>query len=334
MALPSDQLALAWSSLAAHGDTSEGWRSIVVSPFGAALVRAGRRFPAGAEAILVRFSASSLPATVKLPEGGGFLIERASLEDGVTWIALTKREGASFDLFAAMAGDVATALSSCPASDEAKSLATLLGRVRAWQEFMRRGGEPLSAEAEIGLFGELLLLRAMFDEGLDAATACEAWRGPLGGLRDFELGTGGIEVKSTLSSAGFRARVGSLDQLDDTERQPLFLAAVRLRQTQNGRSLPEAVEITRDIIAGDGVAERLLTERLIASGYRDEHADSYARRFEPAEIRVLRVGQGFPRLTPYSVPVGVERASYEIDIDKATADVFDVPRALAELKGI
>ncbi|AXV80084.1 PD-(D/E)XK motif protein [Ralstonia solanacearum] len=334
MVLPSDQLALAWRSLAASGDTGEGWRSIVISPAGAALVRAGLRFPVGVEAILVRFSAASLPPMVKLPECGGFLIERASLEDGVTWVALTRRETASRDLFATMATDVATALSSCPVSDEAKSLATLLGRVRAWQEFMRRGGEPLSAEAEIGLFGELSLLRALLDEGLDASTACEAWRGPLGGLRDFELGTGGIEVKSTLSSSGFRARVGSLEQLDDTERQPLFLVAVRLRQILSGQSLPDAVEMARDIVAGDSAAERVLAERLVASGYRDQHADSYTRRFEIAQTRVLRVNEGFPRLTPHSVPLGVERASYEIDIDKADAAMLDLPCALAELKGI
>ncbi|CAN0617376.1 conserved protein of unknown function [Burkholderia multivorans] len=334
MALPSNQLTLAWSSLAAPDETGDGWRSIVISPSGSTVVRAGRRFPVGTEAILVQFSTSSLPATVKLPEGGGFLVERASFTDGITWIALTRRETASPELFAAMASDIAAALFACPASDEVKSLTTLLGRVRAWQEFMRRGGEPLSAEAELGLFGELSLLRAMFDEGLDPTVACEAWRGPLGGLRDFELGTGAIEVKSTLSSTGFRARVGSLEQLDDTERQPLFVAAVRLRQMQNGRTLSEAVEMARDIIAGDSVAERLLSERIIASGFRDEHADSYVRKFEMAETRLLLVGPGFPRLTPHLMPDGVVRASYEIDIDKATAEVFDLRRALVEMKGI
>lgn len=334
MVLPSDQLALAWRSLAASGDTGEGWRSIVISPAGAALVRAGIRFPAGAEAVLVQFSAASLPPMIKLPEGAGFLIERASLEDGVSWIALTRRETASRDLFATMAADVATALSCCAASDEAKSVATLLGRVRAWQEFMRRGGEPLSAEAEIGLFGELSLLRALLDEGVDASTACEAWRGPLGGLRDFELGTGGIEVKSTLSLSGFRAKVGTLEQLDDTERQPLFLMAVRLRQLQEGQSLPDAIEMTRDIVAGDSEAERLLAERLIASGYRDQHADGYSRRFAIAQTRVLRVDERFPRLTPHSVPLGVERASYEIDIEKADVEMVELACAVAELKGI
>jgi hypothetical protein len=141
-------------------------------------------------------------------------------------------------------------------------------------------------------------------------------------------------VKSTLSSLGFPARVGCLEQLDDTERQPLFLAAVRLRQTVRGRSLPDAVEGIRDVVAGDDEAERLLADRLLASGYRDAHVYMYLRKFEVAETRVLRVGEGFPRLTPYSVPSGVLRAAYEVDLDKATSEITDVASALRELKAI
>ncbi|WP_419204699.1 PD-(D/E)XK motif protein [Bordetella trematum] len=334
MTLPTDELTLAWRSLAISSDIDDGWRSITISPAGAAVVRAGLRFPGGLEAILVRFAVSSLPATLKLPEGGGFFIDRVSVEDGMTWVALTRRELASRDLFAAMAHDVVAALSACSVSDEHKTLAILLGRVRAWQEFMRKGGEPLSAEAEIGLLGELILLRGMLDEGVDVATACLAWQGPLGGLRDFELGTGALEVKSTLSSTGFPARIGRLEQLDDTDRQPLFLAAIRLSQSQMGMSLPEAVEIARDIVLGDAEGERLLIERLVACGYQDAHADRYCRRFNVVETRILRVGEGFPRLTPYSVPNGVRQASYEIDIDLATTETVGLSDALIELKAI
>lgn len=334
MAPQTSQLELAWSSLSVSEQTGDGWRSISVSPPGSATVLAGCRFPDGAQAILIRFSNASLPATMRLPEGSGFLVERTSFEGKVSWISLTRRLSASESLFTSMAEDVVRSLAPCPAENESMALAILLGRVRAWQEFMRKGGDPLSAEAETGLFGELLVLQRVLDEGVDAAVACEAWLGPLDGLRDFELGTGGIEVKSTLSSLGFRARVASLDQLDDTDRQPLFVAALRLRQTAAGRTLPDLVANTRDVIAGDAVAERLLAERLIASGYRDEHIANYSRRFELQEMRVFRVGEGFPRLTPHTVPAGIKWASYEIDLDITTADDLDIRGALAELEGI
>lgn len=335
MARPSDELAVAWSSLAGADDGSEGWRSAPVSRHGAILLHAGRRFPGGAEALLARFGVATLPAATKLPEGSGFRIERANpKDDGVAWLALTRKPDGSADLFAAMARDIADALDACPAADEPKGLATLLGRVRAWQEFMRKGAAPLEAEAEVGLFGELAALRAIIEAGIEPAAACESWRGPLGGLRDFEIGTGGIEVKSTLSSLGFPARIGALEQLDDSVRQPLFVAGMRLRQTASGSSLPDAVETLRDIVAGEQEAERLLAERVIAAGYFDAHAGQYARRFELAECRVLRVAEGFPRMTPWSVPAGVTRASYDIDLDKAPGQAASVAEALKELKAL
>jgi len=335
MARPSEELAIAWSSLAGADDGAEGWRSAPVSRQGAILLHAGRRFPGGAEALLARFGAAALPATTKLPEGAGFRIERANPnEDGVAWLALTRKPDGSQELFSAMARDIADALDACPATDEPKALATLLGRVRAWQEFMRKGAAPLAAEAEIGLFGELAALRAIIEAGIDPASACEAWRGPLDGLRDFEIGTGGVEVKSTLSTNGFPARIGTLEQLDDASRQPLFVAGMRLRQTEGPSSLPDAVQTLRDIVMGEQEAERLLAERIIAAGYFDAHADQYLRRFELAETRVLRVFEGFPRMTPWSVPAGVTRASYDIDLDKAPGRSVSFAEALKELKAL
>ena len=156
MAQPSDELAVAWSSLAGSADVGEGWRSAQVSRHGAAMLHAGRRYPGGAEALLARFGSAALPAATKLPEGAGFRIERANPGgDGVAWLALTRKPDASLELFSTMARDIADALDACPAADEPMGLATLLGRVRAWQEFMRKGTAPLGAEAEIGLFGEL-----------------------------------------------------------------------------------------------------------------------------------------------------------------------------------
>lgn len=334
MAPPSDDLALAWASLATANETGEGWRSIAVSPPGSMLVHAGRRFPGGAESVLAQFSVRSIPQGLKWPEGGGFTVEPAALGDGHVWIALTRREAASLDLFSAMAHDVGSTLAQCPSNDEPKALATLLGRVRAWQEFMRKGGQPLGPEAEIGLFGELSMLLMLLDEGVEPQVACEAWKGPVNGLRDFELGTGGIEVKSTVSTTGFPASVGSLAQLDDTERQPLFLAAFRLRQTRAGKSLVDVVQAARDAARSDAEAQRLLDDRLIASGYRDAHARHYVLRFTRVEFRALRVGAGFPRLTPNSVPFGVVRAAYEIDIDRTTAAVVDLQTTLNEMKAI
>lgn len=328
----TEEISVAWDSLARAEDHASGWRSIPISSSTEAMLCAGRRFPGREEALLAGFSAAVVPAAERLPDGHGFSVERVDPRfDGKTWLALTRRSTGSTELFLAMACDVADALDAAAGADEQQLLRAFLGRVRAWQEFMRKGAQPLGPEAEIGLIGELKVLSSIIEAGVSAAIACEAWVGPLDGRRDFELGTGGLEIKTTLAASGFAARIGSLDQLDDTVRQPLFVGGVRLRQAASGQGLPDFVEEMKDIVRGDAEAERLLSDRLIAAGYFDAHADSYSRRFVHAGLRVLRVAEGFPRLTPACVPFGVVRASYEIDLDKVPGPSLEIDPALKEL---
>lgn len=333
MARPSEEFLLAWSSLSAD-DSTPGWQAIALPPAGPVDVQAGRRSPDNAEAILLGFPSARLAPAEKLPEGQGFSVERAD-SDGARQLrlALTRRAAGSADLFAAMACDVVGALDEAASAGaaEPKLLQVFLGRVGAWQEFMRKGSQTLSPEAEIGLVGELTLLRSIIDAGVPLASAIEAWVGPLDGPRDFELGTGAVEVKATLSAAGFPARIGSLEQLDDCVRQPLFLAGARLRQSETGQSLPALVAEMRDVAAGEPEAVRLLSERLIAAGYFEAHADRYVRRFTLADTRVVEVKDGFPRLTPGSVPLGVTGATYEIDLDKAAGPSIPAAEALKKL---
>lgn len=336
MARPSNEFLMAWSSLTS-ADTEPGWQAISLPSAGPLQLMAGRRSPDNAEAVLVGFPTAQLAGADKLPEGQGFATERADPEgNGRLWLALTRKSAGSAELFAAMVCDVVGSLDDAVAAgaDEAKLMRVFIRRVVAWQEFMRKGTQVLSPEAEIGLIGELTLLRAIIDAGVPSALAIESWVGPLGGIQDFELGTGALEVKATLSAAGFPAKIGSLEQLDDSTRQPLFVAGARLRQTESGQNLPTIIEAMRMAIKGDGEAERLLAERLLAAGYIDSHADRYPRKFEQAGIRVVEVAGNFPRMTWGRVPAGIMRAMYEIDLDKAPGDNVGAEGALKKLGAI
>lgn len=318
MARSSEEFLLAWSSLSADDDAL-GWQAIPLPLAGSVNVQAGRRSPDNSEAILLGFPSVRLNPGEKLPAGQGFSVELADSDRTFQLrLALTRRAAGSSELFAAMVCDVVGALDEAASagSDETKLLQVFLGRVRAWQEFMRKGSQPLSPEAEVGLVGELTLLRAIVDAGVPAISAIESWVGPLDGIHDFEIGLGALEVKATLSTTGFPAKIGSLEQLDDSAREPLLLAGARFRQTETGQVLPELVAEMRDVATGDAEAVRLLSERLIAAGYFDAHMDRYVRRFNLVDTRVVEVKDGFPRLTPGRVPLGVTRASYEIDLDR------------------
>ena len=261
-------------------------------------------------------------------------MERADpYQDGTTWLALTRKATGSPELFSAMACDVAGALDAAVSegADQPKLFRVFLGRVKAWQEFMRKGAQALSPEAEIGLIGELIVLSAAMDAGVAPSDAVDAWRGPVDGVQDFELGTGAVEVKTTIATVGFSARIGSLEQLDDSVRQPLFVAGVKLRQLATGSNLPDQVASARAKVSLDAEAARLLAERLIAASYSDSHADRYARRFETLGLRLIEVTSAFPRLLHATVPQGVTRAIYDIDFEKAGGPQWDLAPALKKL---
>ena len=336
MARPSEEFLLAWSSLSGD-DPTPGWEAIVIRPAGPVGLQAGRRSPDGAEAILCSFPSARLAPAEKLPEGQGFSVERADPESaGRLRLALTRRAAGGTELFETMACDVVGALDEAASAGVAETmlLRVFLGRVGAWQEFMRKGSQILSFEAELGLVGEITMLRMIVEAGVPLVTAVEAWVGPLDGVQDFQLGAGAIEVKATLAPLGFPARIGSLEQLDDSRCQPLFIAGTRLRQTELGQSLPELVANMRDLAKVDSEGTRLLSERLIAAGYCDAHADRYFRRFSLTDTRIMEVKDDFPRLTVGSVPLGVKHATYEINLDTAAGTSISAADALRKLGAI
>jgi Putative PD-(D/E)XK family member, (DUF4420) len=213
-------------------------------------------------------------------------------------------------------------------------LRIFLGRVRAWQDFMKAGSNALELEAEIGLVGELAFLNAMLNAGMESTTAVQAWVGPLDAPQDFVIGSGAIEVKSTLAAVGFRAKIGSLEQLDDAVRTPLFLATARFVDSPSGKTLPQQAQEIKTSMAHDPSAINLLTDRLLAAGYLEAHSERYARRFTLTELHVVEVNDSFPRLTPGRAPDGVLQANYEIDVNRAGGERLAPNEALTRLGAI
>jgi len=336
MARPSEEFSMAWLSLSSN-EAGSGWHAIALPSAGPVEVQVGRRLPDNAEAILVGFPSVRLAPTEKLPEGRGFSVEQANPDqEGLLRLALTRREAGSAELFASMACDVVGALDDAAAENasEAKLLRVFIGRVGAWQEFMRKGSQAMSPEVEVGLIGELTVLVGVIDSGVRPLVGLDAWVGPLDGLNDFEIGTGAMEVKATLSVSGFPVKISSLEQLDNGARSPLFLVGVRLRQNDAGLGLPDLVKNTRALAKEDVEAARLLDERLIAAGYFETDAKHYIRRFTLVETRVVEVTENFPRLTPGTVPNGIMRAKYELDLDRVEGDSVDLVNALKKLGAI
>ena len=329
-----DDLLAAWRALAGNSG-ADGWRTIPITFGGPCRLRAGRRFPGNQEALLVGFGSARVPPAVQLPQGQGFLVSRTDIlgdgEQSRTWIALSRQSAGSLDLFALMADDIVATLRGLTDLEDGRRLQVFLSRIRAWQDFMRCGSDRvLGFEAEIGLFGEIEFLRDLIAE-LSASVAVDAWKGPLDGIHDFTFGAGAIEVKCTASPNGFPAAIGSLEQLDDSRIYPIFLAGVRLVSDGSGRTLTEQVGELRGLLKDQPPVLAMFNNLLIRAGFLDGAAEDYVRRFSRAEMRLMRVSDGFPRLTRSNVAAEIDKVRYELDIDRIVTPEISLAKSLEQL---
>lgn len=339
MAAPTDMndLRSAWRALCGSGD-SEGWKTIPVATSAPCKLLAGRHLPGDEEALLVGFCNVRRPPDSHLPQGHGFKVSRLSFDPtggDRLWVALARRTEGSPEFFAMMVEDLLRFIEDGGTLVEEQLLHRFLSRIRAWQDFMDRHREGLlSSEAELGLFGELVILDCIIVAGMPERQVVDSWQGPLDGLQDFMPGSGGIEVKATLSTGGFPATISSLEQLDDSLRQPLFLAAVRLALDSSGMTLPAKADAIRTRLGGNSAALDLFDVRLMQAGLLRAMAERYTRRFLTVSTVVLPVQDAFPRLTRAHVHSAIRTARYEIDLDLAGASGIDLARALELLGAI
>lgn len=176
-----------------------------------------------------------------------------------------------------------------------------------------RGG--LSAETEVGLFGELLFLEHLIAQ-IGPAAAISAWQGPLNEEHDFVFSTARVEVKTT-STERRRHVIHGLKQLVPAPGTDLFLVSVQITRApgDQARSLPGLVADVRTQAGGHVAA---LDRTLEGSGWRESDAAMYQNAWTLRSTpRAYAVGPGFPALTPERVTADlgrIDHVTYQVDL--------------------
>ena len=316
-------LARAWKALARQ-EADEDWRFVHLTEMGAVLVEAGCHFPLGREALIVSFPGPWPVNSARLPEGKGFdvnLIEGQTVFAGKTAIALVRQSEGSPDIFAIMVVDVLRTLEAAAEKPSRDVVEVFLERVREWQAFMARTHRPLSPDAQIGLLGELWVLKFLADTSLQAS-ALDCWQGPLRAAHDFHVRGGAIEVKSTVRTGSFLAQINSIEQLDGN-RAPIFLCALRFEENTDGFSLVDLVSELRERFENAGV-RRSFEALLMVVGYLDDHAPLYNRTLTLKNARGFRSEGDMPRLIRITLPVAIRSAAYVLDLDSLEVPSFEL----------
>ncbi len=199
-------------------------------------------------------------------------------------------------------------------------------RLRRWKKFLQAAGESgLTQEQQVGLFGELVLLRLFIGwNEMAPGYLLDAWRGPLGESKDFLFGPAAIEVKTTVAADTSNIRISSEHQLDGQGLDLLFLAQVALNIiAEGGESLPEMVRSVGGLFGDD--LEQDFMDRLGDAGYLESDAHMYSsRRYKLRFMRAFEVIDDFPRITANAVPKGASEVNYSIDISRHLESVIEV----------
>jgi len=323
MAWAESDLVTAWRALGGRRDAA-AWRFVSIGAAGGVRFEAGLKLPDGREAVVAVFPAAA-GATGRLPEGQGFDVVPLEADvgsGGGEAIALVRRPEGEIGIFGIMAVDVLRSVERMASRPVGELRLIFIRRVQEWQDFMARGGRrPLTPEKQVGLFGELTMLKALFATDLGIAGAVACWMGPRRAAQDFHVLAGAVEVKSTAATGAFAAKINSIEQLD-AERAPLFLGALRFAEADDGRTLPELVADAR--LAADSVGARQeLEASLIFSDYRDDHAPQYGRRLSLAQERCFEVTPAFPCLRRADLSPAITSARYGMDLDRLDAPWVD-----------
>lgn len=186
----------------------------------------------------------------------------------------------------------------------------------AWHRILARRSR-MSGDAEVGLFGEMLVLRAL-SSGDPAASLL--WRGGAAEEHDYDFGSYDVEVKTT---SGERRRhwIHGVDQLQEAPNRPLWLLSLQITRG----SAPDACSLSQLVeevlrATSHTLREELLT-RLASAGWHRAQHDLFPDRWRlRAAVLAFRIDNEFPRITSTALgDAGIQLAridqiTYKVDV--------------------
>lgn len=274
--------------------------------------------PSGERALYLEVDAKSIPHGTTLPRAHGIEVTSHRLQSGRVRLAAKLIDRRAADVFTVLVDDVVAEVAT--ATSEQGCVEQALRRIRHWQEFLQKHGlEGLTAEQQLGLFGEVSFLKDQLLQRLDPDVAVGSWVGPTGANQDFQLPGSAFEVKSSIAAPHLRIRISNIRQLDDTGVGTLILTHLVLDSRLGGAggvSLRGVVDELRERLRSrSDSALSMFESRLQTCGYLDVHADRYdVVRYTPRSMSHFHVREGFPRLLEGELPNGIGDVTYSIQV--------------------
>ncbi len=195
--------------------------------------------------------------------------------------------------------------------------------IAQWRRLLT-AADQLPSERQIGLFGELCVLRLLLDRS--GTGAVHDWTGPAGDDHDFRRSACDLEVKTTTANNRVHWIHGPR-QLVPAPSRRLALISVHLKKVGQGagETLPGLVDVLRARLVDDASAATFLEEALRGLGYDDRDRALYGASYvfrSPLSVIPVVLTSGLPVLTPSLLAKALAGSEdrlgelrYEIDVD-------------------
>ena len=280
----------------------------------------GRIFGGG---YFLRLAVDSEPASeLVLPKLSNITITLSS-DSGRYELTIGLTSPDYLELFRALCADLISSTRSIRRTNQEHALRTVVARIVRWQGLLRgmRGG-VLDPAKQLGLFGELVILRDIFLPHTDAFSALSAWCGPSGAEQDFQFAGWLLEVKSQMVSSDRLIRISSADQLDLVSGNIALFHQVFSTSdgsTGEGCTLRQLVaEIRQRVLDASPAAVDLFQARLMEVGYAP--LEEYDVQRLVLEGRTpYEVTEDFPRISASDLPEGIRNVRYDLSLEAGSS---------------
>jgi hypothetical protein len=185
--------------------------------------------------------------------------------------------------------------------------------IQRWRRMFRPEiSRGLSEQEQIGLFAELLMLRAL--KGVDPALDPRTWTGPERQPHDFELADACLEVKA-VGPSSTDVTIHGLEQLAQHGARPLHLVIVTLQQDPEGTTPGELALDVLSMFPNAAALRSLFSQAKLVP----ESPLLNRLRFSLVATTTVAIHQSVPRLVNGSLvggklPAAVHGVSYRVSL--------------------
>lgn len=229
------------------------------------------------------------------------------------------------DIFTILSEDLIISISE--EINQKKLVQRILNRFEKWKSlFSKTLGQGLTAEEQIGLYGELYFLRRLLSKKNNSLACIHSWLGPESENRDFQNGNWAIEVKTTHTNNHQKVRINNERQLDTKNLQNLFLYHISLEKRKKyGETLNEIVNSINSLLQSNIVSQNRFKSKLFEVGYFPKHQYLYEDiGYFIRQDLFYKVKNDFPRIEEDELRDGVGDVKYSIIISQCSSYIIDI----------